>query len=186
MAKNSGQTRSITPESKYASESYAHYKKDYEKKPVVASWYDPSGGYWIEQEGHVHHNDENEAASFLAADRFRVILQPEDSRGVSLRLSKAGDPLYPEGKISKAWYEQFTPDVKKGDHSKDVVQALSHAHHKGAYVAVLYDKHGQLNVSDVERGISRYKGKKFKGERSKLALITINREGEIHEWFTDE
>lgn len=186
MGKQSGYTRSITPESKYASQSYAHFRQDYAKRDVVNSWYDPSGGYWIEQAGHKHHDEEIEAANYLASDGYRVIMQPEDSRGVSLRVSTKNDPLYPEGKVSRAWYEQYTPNSKKANQSDDVVQALTHAHRKGASVAVLYDKYGLLHRDDIDRGIRRYKGMKFRTQRSRLALITINNKGEIHEWFTDD
>lgn len=111
---------------------------------------DKSGGYYITYNGHLYHGDEVEAAKILADNGFEVRLTSEQTSSITTPGGR-----FKEGKISRFWYEQMTPESTNEDVLK---RSIEHAHDKNASIALIYDVDGRYDDRKIGRAIGRYIG----------------------------
>lgn len=153
---------------------------------VARSYLSPSGGSLLFAKGHNIVKEEIEAGRILADKGYEVVLTPEGTADSVLKVSKRGGSKFPEGTISLVTFEQKTPNPGKRDdagRAQNVKKALDHGEAKGAEITLIYDKHKALHRQDISAGMGLFE--KHSDYRFK-AVVTINANGEIHEWYHDQ
>lgn len=159
---------------------------DRNRRKYKAAYFDNhSGGFYVTQKGHIYHREELEAAKVLALHGLQIVMQPEGdgSGGVTLRVSsKTNANLYPEGRIGSVWYEQFTTNKLSQNPINAAKNALSHAHKKGAEIAVIYDKQRVLHGVHIQQAVSHYKAQRSNHAKSVNQVLIITKPSSLRGW----
>ena len=184
MAKNSGSTKRVAPNTMSKDES-----RDAFSSALGSGNYDISRSYFSEEgngsvlfhKGHNIVDSEIEAAKIMADNGYDVQLTPENDRRY-VKIVKGKDK-YVEGTVSAIEFEQATPNPTNRTvegRTRSVNKALEHAMGKEADIALIYDKYNSFHREDIDRGIKRFE--KLNKHRFK-AILTVNTRREVHEWW---
>lgn len=190
MAKANGHTRIVQPSTANKAENYSDFSVRmatglYDSDKSYVS--DRSGAYMAYMKGHEYHEEEIEAARYLADSGFNVILTPEgDGFEVYATNVKNGKHKFSEGTVSLITYEQKTPDRVDTTVEVAVKNAIKHANTKRSQIALIYDKYSLFHRDDIENGMKLYQ-QKDKAWRNKVkAVLVVNSKGEVYEHQFDE
>lgn len=167
MGKSAGGVRTL----KTGSQEYN--RRQQEVAAMIASEkyssveFSPNGGGYvaIEKSAAKHKSEEIEAAKILASKGYKVVLKNE-----------SGEAITPDGHLFSVSFEQRTPT---NDSATTIRNALNHARHKSADIAVIYSKNHTFTRQAVKGGLKLYED--AHNRRFKQILIVADN-GHIHRY----